>query len=67
MRSKFSDSLKAKWSEDRIPVGAKFSAPVQTSPGAHPAIYTAGTGFLSHPNPSTAEVIEEAELYIYPL
>jgi hypothetical protein len=26
------------------PVGAKFSAPVQTGPGAHPASYTMGTG-----------------------
>ena len=28
---------------DRIPVKARFSAPVQTSPGAHPASYTLGT------------------------
>jgi len=27
---------------DRIPVGARFSAPVQTGPGAHPAFYTMG-------------------------
>ena len=26
------------------PVGARFSAPVQTGPGAHPASYTMGTG-----------------------
>ena len=25
---------------------AKFSAPVQTGPGAHPASYTVGTGYL---------------------
>jgi len=25
-------------------VGARFSAPVQTGPGAHPASYTMGTG-----------------------
>jgi hypothetical protein len=31
-------------SGDRIPVGARFSAPVQTGPGAHPASYTMGTG-----------------------
>jgi hypothetical protein len=31
-------------SGDRIPVGARFSAPVQTDPGAHPASYTMGTG-----------------------
>jgi len=29
-------------SEDRI--GARFSAPVQTGSGAHPASYTMGTG-----------------------
>jgi hypothetical protein len=31
-------------SGDRIPVGARFSAPFQTDPGAHPASYTMGTG-----------------------
>ena len=31
-------------SGDRIPVGAKFSAPVKTDPGAHPASCTTGTG-----------------------
>jgi hypothetical protein len=31
---------------DRIPVAARFSAPVQTSPGAHPASYTLGTSSL---------------------
>jgi len=29
---------------DRIPVGARFSAPVQTGPGAHLTSYTMGTG-----------------------
>ena len=29
---------------DRIPVGARFSAPVQTGPGAHPASCTISTG-----------------------
>jgi len=28
-------------------LGARFSAPVQTGPGAHPASYTMGTGSLS--------------------
>jgi len=28
-------------------VGARFSAPVQTGSGAHPASYTMGTGFFS--------------------
>jgi TATA-binding protein-associated factor Taf7 len=27
-------------------LGARFSAPVQTGPGAHPASYTMGTGSL---------------------
>jgi len=30
-------------SGDRIPVGARFSAPVQTGRGSHPASYTMGT------------------------
>ena len=29
---------------------ARFSAPVQTGPGAHPASYTMGTGSLSQVN-----------------
>jgi hypothetical protein len=29
---------------DRIPVGARFSAPVQTDAGAHTASYAMGTG-----------------------
>jgi hypothetical protein len=31
-------------SGDRIPVEARFSAPVQTGPGAYPASCTMGTG-----------------------
>jgi hypothetical protein len=38
---------RARRSGDRIPVGARFSAPVQTGPGALPASYTMGTGSLS--------------------
>jgi len=37
-------SRKSGWSGDRIPVGMRFSAPVQTSPGAHLASFTIGTG-----------------------
>ena len=29
---------------DRIPVQARFSAPVQTGPGSHPTSYNMGTG-----------------------
>jgi len=56
-------------------VGARFSAPIQTGPGVHPASYTMGTeSFLGvkrpgrdidHPPPSSAEVKERIELYLY--
>jgi len=56
-------------------VGARYSAPVQTDPRAHPVSYTVGTrSFLGvkrpgrgvdHPPPSSAEVKEKVELYIY--
>jgi len=56
-------------------VGAEFSAPVQTGPGAHPAPSTMGMGsFLGvkrpghgvdHPPPSSAEIKEIVELYHY--
>ena len=53
---------------DRMPVGARFSAPVQTGPGAHPASCTTGTGSFprvkrlgrgaDYPPPSTPDVKE---------
>jgi hypothetical protein len=39
-----SDSLRAGRSGDRIPVGVRFSATVQTGPVPHPTSYTMGTG-----------------------
>jgi len=44
--------------------GARFSSPVQTGPGAHPASYEMGTGsFPEVMRPSIAEVKERVELY----
>jgi len=37
-------TLRAGRSGDRVPVGTRFSVPVQTGPGAHPASYTMDTG-----------------------
>jgi hypothetical protein len=55
--------------------GGSFSAPVQTGAGTHPASYIVGTcSFLGvkwlghdidHPPPSSAEVKERVELYLY--
>ena len=41
-----SDSLRAGLSGDRIPVGLRFSAPVQTGSGSYPVSYTMGTWSL---------------------
>jgi len=43
-RSQYSDSLMTRKSGDRTLVGLRFSAPIQTGPGAHLASYTTGTG-----------------------
>jgi len=58
---------------DRVPLGPRFSAPIQTGSGAHPASYTKGTmSFpwvkqpgpgVNHPPQSSAEVKERVELY----
>ena len=60
--------IKSRW-------GARYSAPVQTGPGAHPASCTTGTGSfpgvkrsgrgVDHPPPSSAEVKERVEIYCY--
>ena len=46
-RSRNSDMLRAGRSGDRILLGVRFSTPIQTGPGAHPASYKMGTGSLS--------------------
>jgi len=55
--------------------GVKFFASIQTRPGAHSASYTVGTGSfpgakqpghgINHPSPSSTEVKERADLYLY--
>ena len=54
----------------------RFSAPVETGPGAHTASNTMGTGSfqgvkrlqrgVEHPPPSSAEVKDRVELCLYP-
>jgi hypothetical protein len=77
--SRYSESLRAGRSWKRIPVKARFSAPVQTVPGAHPASYTVGTGSFAEGGggvkrigrgvgrtpSSSGEVKERVELYLY--
>jgi len=56
-------------------VAARFSAPVQTGPGSHPASYKMGTGSypgvkrtrlgVDHPPSYSAEVKERVQLYLY--
>ena len=62
-------------SGDRVPLEARFFIPVQTGPGTHPTSYTMGTGSfpevkwpgrgVDHPSPSSAEIKERVELYLY--
>ena len=69
------DSLGDGRSGNRISVGARFSALVQTGRRAHPASYTVGTGSfpgvkqsgrgIDHPPPTSADVKERVELYFY--
>jgi hypothetical protein len=73
--SRYSDSLRAGRSGDRIPLGTRFFAEVQTGPGAHSASYIMGTGSLipgvkrpgrgvDHPPSSSSRVKERVDLYI---
>jgi len=58
-----------------MPVGARFSAPIQTGPGAHPASFTMDTGSfpgvkrpgrgVDHPPHLGDEVKERVDLYLY--
>ena len=70
-------SIRTGRSGDRISVGARFSGPVQTGPGAHQTSYTIGTGSfpgleqprsgVNHPPPSSAEVKERVVIPLLPL
>ena len=61
--------------ERKIPVGARFFSPVQTGTGNHAVSYKMSTGSfpglkrpgrgVNHPSPSSAEVKERVELYLY--
>ena len=72
--SRYSESLWAGWSRDRIPVGARFSAPDQIGSETRPTSYTMGTGsFLGvqrpgrgvdHP-PHLASRLKKEQLYHY--
>ena len=58
-----------------MPVGARFSTPVQAGPGAHPASLRIGTGSFpavkwlgrgfDNPPQFSVEVKERVEIYIY--
>ena len=73
--NRYSDWLRAGRYGDRIPVGTRFSSPVQTGPGAHPASCTMGTGSFPGvksgrsvtltPHPFYCRVHERVELYLY--
>jgi len=75
--SRYRDWLQRGRSGDRIPVGARFSAPVQTGPGAHPASCKLGTvsnlgvksgrGVTLTPHHFKCCGQERVELYLYSL
>jgi len=68
--------LRARQSRERIPIGAIFTVPVHTSPGAHLAYRTIGTGSVyqvvkqpghSIDHPPHLVLTERVELYLYSL
>jgi hypothetical protein len=74
--SRDSDTLRAGRSGNRILVEYRFSAPVPTRPGAHPASCTKGTCFLSpgisrrghgfdYPPTSSSGVKERVQVYMF--
>ena len=75
--SQYSDSLRAVQPRDRIPMQARFSAPVQTGFGARSALYKIGiwpfpkvkrsANDVTHPSSSSPKVTERVELYLYSL
>jgi len=63
-RSRYSDWLRAGRSGDRIPLGERFSAPVQTGPGAHNGyrIFPGGKewpGRDADPTPPSSAVVKK--------
>jgi len=67
--------IMAGWSRDQIPVGTRFSTPIQTGPGAYQISYAMGAvSFVEvkqlehgvdHPPPSSAKVnLLPPEFYI---
>jgi hypothetical protein len=73
--SEYSDLLWSGRSADQLLEGVRFSAHIQTGPGAHQASDKMGTrSFLGvkwlgndadHPPPMSAEVKERVDLYVY--
>jgi len=71
----YSDWLRAGRSRDRIPAGVRFSLPVQTGPGAHPASCTmdtgsfpevkSGRGMTLTPHPLLVRWSSKGRIYLY--
>lgn len=74
-RSWYSDLLQGGRSTAQIPVAIRFSAPIHTGSGAHPASSAVGTSSFpgvklpghsdNHPPPCSPQVKEIVELYLY--